>query len=209
MGGTLEKVSIDFEHLPERFTWKDLEKEFQAFSPALLYWNTGFDRDIVSDFINRFPVEKDERPKMCIAPRPIFELSNPVTTVRIQTKMGLKERQTDWSRTIYFCPRHIWEREEASLQEWIRGTGFADRKSQSYSIVVRCPEMKILDQMSYLNHDFPPKLISIETFGVYDNQKCSIWRCDPSNWYKMPEAKLYTAAEVIVKDGEVFWRERS
>lgn len=202
-----DKNVIDFKNLPERFKWSDLEKDFVAFSSALLYWKTGLDRDTVSEFIANFVTEKDEYPQICFAPNPVFNIEDPVREMVVTTKMGEKRVTWDLSRMLYFCPKHIWERKENGLRDWLSQVAFVYRADKSYAVSMRCPDMQIMDQMAFANGDFDPGLITVSTFGVYTTDKCAVWRYDTSNPYKKPEAFVTPACDLVIKDGMMFWKE--
>lgn len=207
MADSQEKAFLGFNALPENFTWSDISKEYQAFSVALLYWKTGLDRDVVSDYVNQFVTNKDEYPKLCIAPKPIFIMDDPIRELFVDTSMGTKSQKIDLSRTIYFCPKHIWNKEENGMDTWIGNICFANAKDLSYSVTMRCPEMEIVDQMSMVKGDFPVKTLPIQTYGVYSTQQCAIWRYEPNNPYKKPKAWTCEPSALVISDGSMFFKE--
>ena len=188
-----------------KHTWSAITaKDYQAFTPALLYWGTTLDRDMVRDFAAR--LNKSTRIKMCISPMPVFDIENPVRELRIDCggATGEKVERLDLSRTIYFCPKSIWP----ELREFMTAFCSVDIKAGRVAFAGECPVMNVPDYVRLAEGYVPPGFIPVASVGVYASDFCSLWRWNLSNPYERPKAVRAPRHEVAYQDGLLFMESR-
>jgi len=188
-----------------KYTWTGLtSKEYQAFTPALLYWNTTHDRDMVRDFAAR--LNKSTRIKVSISPFPIFDIDPPLRELEVSCGGAVGDRKEilDLSRTLYFCPKSIWP----ELRNYLISYGSVDVQKQRVAFAAECPVMQIPDYVRMAQGHMPPGVINIASIGIYASDFCSLWRNDPSNPFVRPRAVKTDRCETAYYDGMMFLKGR-
>lgn len=181
-------------------TWTGItSRDYQAFTPALLYWGTNLDRDLVRDYAAR--LDKSTRIKVCEAPIPIFSMRDPVRELTVSCSTGDKTERIDFSRRLYFCPKSIWS---GGLREYLISYGYVEKDSMRFALAAECPVMRIPDMVRMANGFSPPGSIEVASIGVYASDFCYLWRWDPSNIYARPVATKASPFEVVYQDGLMF-----
>lgn len=176
--------------------WVDLCKDHKFFTPGLAYWHSEIDRDIVSDFVDKFSLPKPDRPKLYTADHDIFDVADPLCTVYI----GDKEFVFNVARQIYLCPLQTWP----ALATHLEGCGFACRATKSFYNLLHQRDIMMADPGAS-RYDMLPDIINVDAFCVYSNLYCNAfttWKNDP---YALPKARTYDASQVCVKDGKLFF----
>lgn len=203
MADTQEKSRIEFANLKPTYSWADVSKDYAFFTPALIYWHTGADRDLVSDYVNEVVKDKVDYPKIFVTDDPIFNIENPIVHIAVATNIGgVQIVKMDLSRMMYLCPLSVWD----GLASFLGGCGFVDRKRDFYSTSIRCNDMTMYDYPDMKAGNFPPKPVTVAAFGIYSNESCNIWRYSLDNMFEQPRAVKADPAEVICQDGMMFWR---
>lgn len=203
MRDTAEKSFADLG--TTKHTWSAIAaKDYQAFTPALLYWGTTLDRDMVRDFAGG--LDKSTRIKMCISPMPIFDIDNPIRELTIQCggASGEKKEKLDLSRTLYFCPKPLWP----SLREFMAAFCSVDMKLGRVAFAGECPLMTIPDYVRLAEGYVPPGFISVASVGIYASDFCSLWKWNGSNPFERPRAVKAPRHEVAYQDGLLFMESR-
>lgn len=203
MADTAEKTFADLG--PVKHSWSSIvAHDYVAFTPALMYWGTNLDRDMVRDFAAT--LDRSTRILACDAPMPIFDITNSVSEITIQCggATGEKVEKIDWSRRMYFCPKSIWPQ----LRVYLGRYGTFDKNTMRYSAAVECPVITIPDYMRLAEGYVPPGFIPMSSIGMYATDGCSMWRWDEENHYSRPKAVKIPPTELVRYDGMMFFQER-
>ena len=201
MADTAEKTFADLG--PVKHSWSALvAHDYQAFTPALLYWGTTLDRDMVRDFAAT--LDRSTRIMACDAPMQIFQMQNPVIDLTVQCGgvTGEKHEKIDLSRRLYFCPKSLWP----SLRDYLSTYATIDKNTGRFSLAVECPMMTIPDYMRFAQGIMPPGFIDVASIGVYASDYCAIWRWNISNSFEKPRAEKVNPVDVVYHDGLMFLR---
>ena len=175
--------------------WKDLCKEHKFFTPGLAYWHSEIDRDIVSDFIDRFSLAKPDRPKLFTADHDIFKVADPMCTVYV----GDKEFKFNLARQLYLCPLQTWP----ALATHMEGVGFVCKATKSFYKLLHQTDIMIPDPGAS-RYGMLADEVSVDAFCMYSNLFCNVF-VTKMNSFESPEAKQFSASEVCVKDGKLFF----
>lgn len=209
--GTMEKAFGATTVLKEYNTWVDLLSDYKFFTPAILYWHTGLDRDLVSDFINQQDLPPDLRPQRVITGRNIGEMENSI----VPLKQGLSVVTEDLAKMLYVCPNKsekegeptIWER----LDSFITSISFVDVKTGFYAQAMKQQDLMIFDLDALSNwHEFNKDMyIPVGTWGLYSNKVSTVWRSkrSASGTYSVPVASVLDATNMTKEEAEKFFLE--
>lgn len=176
--------------------WVDLCKEHKFFTPGLAYWKSEVDRDIVSDFVDKYSLAKPDRPKLFTADHDIFDVDDPIATLYI----GDKEFKFNIARQVYLCPLQTWP----GLAEYIKGCGFFCRDTKSFYRLLHQKDIMMPDPGAS-RYGMMADIISMDAFCIFSNQFCNAFTQYKNNLFEMPKAKRFGASEVLEKDGELFF----
>lgn len=201
MADTAEKTFADLGKV--KHSWSGIvAHDYVAFTPALLYWGTTLDRDLVRDFAAT--LDKSTRILGCDSPMPIFKMTNPIREMVIQCggASGEKKDKIDLSRRLYFCPKSLWEK----LRDHLTRFAFCDPVKKEVVVAVECPVMQIPDYTRLADGIMPPGFIPVSSISVYGTSYGAIWRWNSSNLFEKPTATRVDACELARKDGLMFLR---
>ena len=201
MANTAEKTFADLG--PVKHSWSAIVKhDYVAFTPALMYWGTTLDRDMVRDFAAT--LDRSTRILACDAPMPIFNMANPIIELVVNCGgvTGEKREKIDLSRRLYFAPKSVWP----SLRDYLTSYGTIDKDSARFSLAVECPLMTIPDYMRLAEGYMPPGFIDVASVGVYASDYCAIWRWNANNYFDKPTATRVNPVEVVYSDGLMFMK---
>ena len=178
--------------------WVDLCKEHKFFTPGLAYWKSEIDRDIVSDFVDKFSLPKPDRPKLFTADHDIFDVQDPIATIYV----GDKEFTFNIARQIYLCPLQTWP----ALSSHLETVGFVCKATKSYYTLLHQKDMQMPDPGAS-RYGMLADIISVDAFCMYSNLFCNaftFWNKDP---FALPKARQYDASQVCIRDGKIFFEE--
>lgn len=199
MRDTAEKSWADLGKV--RHTWSSIAAhDYQAFTPALIYWGTPLDRDLVRDFASR--QDKSVRILGCDSPIPIFDMPNPIRDLHVSCGGAVGDRfeRMDLSRRLYFCPKDLWKDMLACLTSY----SIVDVKNRQMAEAVECPRLTIPDYVRLSEGFMPPGFISVASVGVYATDFCSLWQWNSNNYYEKPKARRVPPCEAMCRDGFLF-----
>lgn len=208
--GKVEKAFGAVEEQKEYSSWSCLLEDYKFFTPAILYWHTGLDRDIVSDFINQKDIPNPFRPRRIKVSRSIFKMDNPI----VDLKQGFSVLKEDLSKLLYACPNKsavageptIWEQ----LDNFITSIDFMNLKTGFYACAVKQNDLKIFDYQAFLNGKFLPNMyIPVAAWGLYTNRNSVLWRhseISPGQ-YSVPVASVLDATNMSKEDAIKFFKE--
>ncbi len=207
--GTVEKAFGAVETSKEYSTWSCFLKEYQFFTPGILYWHTGLDRDLVSDFINQKDIPQPFRPKRVVVSRSIYKMDKPI----VDLVEGVSIVKEDLSKMLYVCPNKsavigeptIWEQ----LRDFIDGIDFINTKTGFYACAVRQPDLKIFDYQALSNGKFLPDMyLPVAAWGLYTNKNSVLWRMySQDNKYSTPTATVVDATQMSKDEAFKLFRE--
>jgi hypothetical protein len=204
MADSVEKTFADLGKV--KHTWSSIvAHDYVAFTPALLYWGTTLDRDMVRDFAST--LDKSTRILGCDSPFPIFDLVNPVRELVVNCggAVGEKREKIDLSRRLYFCPAALWP----DMRNHLRSYCFVDMKNMRFTFSVECPQLTIPDYVRMAEGYVPPGFIKVSSVGVYASDYCCAWDRDSSNPYVRPKAVTLPPSQLAYKDGLLFMESRN
>lgn len=176
--------------------WVDLCKEHKFFTPGLAYWKSEIDRDIVSDFVDKFSLPKPDRPKLFTADHDIFDVQDPIATIYV----GDKEFTFNIARQIYLCPLQTWP----ALAEHMKGCGFFCKATQSFYRLLHQSNIMMPDPGAS-RYGMMADIISVDAFCMYSNLFCNVFTQYKDNSFALPVAKRLDASQIMVKDGKLFF----
>lgn len=176
--------------------WLGILKENRFFTPGLAYWKSEIDRDIVSDFVDKYSVPKADRPKLYTADHDIFDIEDPVTTIYV----GDKEFEFNIARQIYVCPLQTWPMLSAHLD----GCGFCSKDTLSFYRLIHQFELTMEDPGSS-RFGMLGELIKVDSWGLYSNLHCNVFICYMDRPYDKPVARQLSPSEVLTEDGKLFF----
>lgn len=208
--GTVEKSFGAVNTIKEYSTWSELLSDYKFFTPAILYWNTGLDRDLISDFINQNDLPAEYRPQRVNLGRSIFQMENPV----VDLKQGFSTVKEDLSRMLYVCPNHaissgeptVWEQ----LDSFITSISFVNVKTGFYAQAMKQQDLMIFDFNAIAKAEFGPNMyIPVGAWGLYSNKVSTVWRskCSASGTYSVPIASVLDATNMTKEEAEKFFME--
>ena len=179
--------------------WVDLCKEHKFFTPGLAYWKSEIDRDIVSDFVDKFSLPKPDRPKLFTADHDIFDVQDPVATIYV----GDKEFTFNIARQIYLCPLQTWP----ALSEHLKGCGFCCKSTKSFYRLLQQSDIMMADPGAS-RYGMMADIVSVDAFCMYSNLFCNVFTTFKNNSFALPKAKQFDASKIMVKDGKLFFKEK-
>lgn len=208
--GKLEKAFNAVANQKEYSTWSCLLKEYRFFNPGILYWHTGLDRCLVSDFINQHDIPIEFRPKRVQVSKSLYKMSNPVVDL-IQGSTIVKE---DLSKMLYVCPNKsakvgeptIWEQ----LREFIESISFVNVKTGFYACAVEQNDLKIVDYQAFENSKWTDNMyLPVAAWGLYTNKNSVLWRTPVSKGgtYSVPVASVVDVTEMSKEDAMKLFKE--
>lgn len=175
--------------------WLDILKENKLFTPGLAYWKSDIDRDIVSDFIDKYSVAKPDRPRLYTADHDIFSVEDPLATIYI----GDKEFKFNVARNIYVCPLQTWPMLSAHLDS----CGFVNKNTLEFCKLIHQSDIKMLDPGSS-RFGMMGDIISVDAWCMYTNMFCNVF-VSYEGPYNPPVAKQFSSSEVMIEDGKLFF----
>lgn len=203
MADTIEKTFADLGQV--KHTWSSIVlHDYKAFTPALLYWGTTLDRDMVRDFAAT--LDRSTRILGCDSPFPIFDMQDPVRELVVNCggATGEKREKIDLSRRLYFCPSSLWEKMRSHLVSYT----FADMNQKRVVFGVECPQLTIPDYVRLAEGYVPPGFIQVSSVGVYATDYCCTWNVDSTNHYVRPKAVKLPPCQLAYHDGMMFMESR-
>ena len=204
--GTVEKAFGIVEPQKEYSTWSCLLEEYRFFNPSILYWHTGLDRCLVSDFINQKDIPKEFRPKRVQVSRPLYRMDNPVVDL-VQGNTIVKE---DLSKMLYVCPNKpykageptVWEQ----LREFIGAISFINAKTGFYACAVEQNDLRIFDYQAFQNSKWSSDMnLPVATWGLYTNKNSVLWRVKPG--HAIPVASVVDVTDMSKEDAMRLFKE--
>ena len=204
--GTVEKSFNAVENQKEYSTWSCLLEEYRFFTPSILYWHTGLDRCLVSDFITQKDIPKEFRPKRVQVSRPLYHMDKPVVDL-IQGNNIVKE---DLSKMLYVCPNKpfkvgeptVWEQ----LREFIGAISFINAKTGFYACAVEQNDLHIFDYQAFNNGKWLPDMnLPVAAWGLYTNKNSVLWRTKQG--HTVPTASVVDVTDISKEDAMKLFKE--
>lgn len=208
--GKLEKAFNAVLPQKEYTTWSCLLKEYRFFNPGILYWHTGLDRCLVSDFINQHDIPKEFRPKKVMVSKPLYKMDNPV----VDLVRGNELVKEDLSKMLYVCPNKsfksgeptVWEQ----LNEFITSISFINVKTGFYACAVEQTDLKILDYQAFQNNKWTNDMyLPVVAWGLYTNKNSTLWRTPLSKGgtFSVPVATVVDVTQMSKEDAMKLFKE--
>lgn len=208
--GTIEKAFNAVLTQKEYSTWSCLLQEYRFFNPGILYWHTGLDRCLVSDFINQHDIPIEFRPKKVVVSRPLYRMDKPVVDL-IQGNNIVKE---DLSRMLYVCPNKSFKSDEPTVWERLRAfvasISFVNVKTGFFACAVEQGDLKIFDYQAFQNDKWTNDMyLPVATWGLYTNKNSTLWRTPQSKGggYSIPVASVVDVTEMSKEDAMKLFKE--